>query len=203
MKKAILLLNGSPYGGRILSQGAYVLCCDGAYDWAKDKLKIDENLGDFDSLGYMPTPPPTEIYPSEKDYTDGEIAIHKLVKRGFDYIEIYGGSGGREDHFIGNLQLLYYAYKHGVSAKMINDKSEIFVAGGRIELKNIQGKTLSVFPFGGCLHISYSEGFKYAYPREIGYGECIGVSNVCNSAKGVIELEQGCCALVIINKGKV
>ena len=47
--KAIILLNGEPYRGEI-AEGAYVYCCDGAYKWAKDKVRIDENLGDYDSL---------------------------------------------------------------------------------------------------------------------------------------------------------
>ena len=47
--KAIILLNGEPYRGAI-AEGAYVYCCDGAYKWAKDKVRIDENLGDYDSL---------------------------------------------------------------------------------------------------------------------------------------------------------
>lgn len=203
MKKAVILLNGEPYKGEISDSGAYVICCDGAYKWAKDKVRIDENLGDFDSLPYIPTPAPEKIYPSEKDYTDGEIAMRKAVEKGFEYVEIYGGGGGREDHFIGNLQLLYYAYRHNVSAVMINNRSRIFVGGGDIELENIQGKTFSVFPFGEELHISYSEGFKYPYPEKIGLGECIGVSNVATAARGIIRTGEGEVALIIINEVQV
>ena len=64
--KAIILLNGEPYRGAIDASFARVWCCDGAYDWAKGKVRIDENLGDYDSLSYMPDPPPAEVYPSEK-----------------------------------------------------------------------------------------------------------------------------------------
>ena len=104
--KGILLLNGEPYDGEIDDTSAVVVCCDGAYEWAKNKVRIDKNVGDFDSLKYIPTPAPEEIYPAEKDYTDGEIALKKLIALGVDEIEIYGGGGGREDHFLGNLQLL-------------------------------------------------------------------------------------------------
>ena len=55
--KGIILLNGEPYSGEIKRDGAIVYCCDGAYEWAKAKVKIDKNLGDFDSLGYVPDPP--------------------------------------------------------------------------------------------------------------------------------------------------
>ena len=103
--KGILLLNGTPYSGEI-PKGCHVYCCDGAYHWAKGRVEIYKNIGDFDSLNEPPVPPPDEVYPSEKNFTDGEIAVRKMIADGLDDIEIYGGYAGSEDHFIGNLQLL-------------------------------------------------------------------------------------------------
>ena len=60
MKRGILLLNGEPYEGRIDDSDALVVCCDGAYAWAHGKVRIDKNVGDFDSLPYIPTPVPEE-----------------------------------------------------------------------------------------------------------------------------------------------
>ena len=84
--KAIILLNGEPYRGGIDASDARVWCCYGAYDWAKGRVRIDENLGDYDSLGYTPDPPPAEVYPSEKNYTDGELALMRAVAAGADEI---------------------------------------------------------------------------------------------------------------------
>ena len=139
--KGILLLNGEPYSGAIDAEGAVVYCCDGAYEWAKDRVRIDKNVGDFDSLGYIPFPPPEEVYPAEKNFTDGEIALFKMLKAGVDEIYIYGGGGGREDHFLGNLQLLYAAHVRGASARMITENSVIFAAGGKIPLGAFCGTT--------------------------------------------------------------
>lgn len=199
--KGILLLNGQPYGGEIDTDGAVVYCCDGAYAWAKGKVKIDKNIGDFDSLNEIPNPPPEEIYPSEKDYTDGEIALKKLLEAGVNEIEIYGGDGGREDHFLGNLHLLYCAHKAGVKCTMITAKSKIFAGEGVISLGQFKDKTLSVLPFGAPLHIIESAGLKYTYPDIIGYGECRGISNICRSGKAYLKVEG--VALVIINGGEV
>lgn len=203
MERAILLLNGEAYKGEIDSVGKYVVCCDGAYDWAKYKVKIDENIGDFDSLGYMPEPPPSEIFPSEKNFTDGEIALRKLIASGAKEIEIYGACGGREDHFLGNLQLLYYAHSRGVRAKIITESSLIFAVSGRAELNGVKGLTFSVLPFGGTVHIIYSRGFKYEYPPSLGYGECRGISNVGIDDGGVLEIGERETALIIINRGIV
>lgn len=201
--RGILLLNGEPYSGKIDAKDAYVVCCDGAYEWAKDRVRIDENVGDFDSLSYVPDPPPKEIYPSEKDFTDGEIALFRLIDAGFSPIEIYGGGGGREDHFLGNLHLLYAADARGVSARMITEYSEIFIGKNRVELNGLKGVTFSVLPFGGALHIMESTGLKYAEPPVINYGQCIGVSNVVNGDTAGFVIAGGDRALIIVNRGKL
>jgi thiamine pyrophosphokinase len=201
--KGILLLNGQPYDGEIDANGAVVYCCDGAFSWANNKVKIDKNIGDFDSLDCIPYPPPDEIYPSEKDYTDGEIAIKKLLAKGCDEIEIYGGGGGREDHFLGNLQLMYLAHMHGAICKMYTQNSIIFPSSGKINLGGFLGKTISVLPFGGELHIIDSRGLKYAYPQKIGYGECRGISNIVQSENAYLSVKDGDVALILVNRGKV
>lgn len=199
--KGILLLNGEPYSGKIDDTCAVIYCCDGAYGWAHGRVRIDKNIGDFDSLNYIPVPPPEEIHPAEKDLTDGEIALHKLIGAGVDQIEIYGGGGGREDHFLGNLQLLYLAHKRGVKCTIITDRSLIFPASGRIDLSEYVGKTFSVLPFGGNLHILDFKGTKYAYPHTISYGECRGISNIVLENGAYLSVDG--VALIIVNRGEV
>lgn len=199
--KGIILLNGEPYLGAIDDKDAVVYCCDGAYKWANGKVRIDKNIGDFDSLGSIPDPPPEEVYPSEKDFTDGEIALKKMLAEGIKDIKIYGGFGGREDHFLGNLQLLYLAHKSGAKCEMISEKTKIFVSRGHISLGEYLYKTISVLPFGGPLHIMGSEGLKYEYPEILNYGECRGVSNIVESTSASLTVEG--VALIIINGGKV
>lgn len=201
--RGILLLNGQPYEGHIDDGGALVICCDGAYEWARGRVRIDKNVGDFDSLPYMPEPAPEEIYPTEKDFTDGEIAMTKLLDAGADEIEIYGGGGRREDHFLGNIQLLYLAARRGARAVMITEYSRIFVGFGRVNLDGNVGRTLSVFPFGGEAHIMGSAGLKYPYPPKLVYGQCIGLSNVAVSDRANIDVAEGDFVLVIINRGDV
>ena len=199
--RGILLLNGEPFEEKIDDKNALVVCCDGAYKWAKGKLRIDMNVGDFDSLDEIPEPPPAEIYPAEKDFTDGEIALKKLLDAGADDIEVYGGDGKREDHFFGNLQLLYLAHSKGAKCKMITPRSIIFPASGKIQFGGYVGKTISVLPFGAPLHIMESTGLKYSYPETLNYGECRGISNIVESRTAFLSVEG--VALVIINRGEV
>lgn len=201
--KGILLLNGTPYSGEIDNKDALVFCCDGAYKWASGKVKIDENVGDFDSLDVIPTPPPKQIFPAEKDFTDGEIALSRLLEKGVDDVEIYGGFGGRTDHFLGNLQLLYKGFTQGVKCRMYDDNTICFIADGKIELGEFENKTFSLLPFNSPVHIMASEGCKYTYPEKIGFGECRGISNVVQKKDAYVSIKKGDCALIIINRGKV
>lgn len=194
----ILLLNGEPYQGEIDDRSSLVFCCDGAYAWAKGKVRIDENVGDFDSLPYLPEPKPLEIYPSEKNYTDGEIALFKLIDRGVERVTIYGGGGGRIDHFIGNMHLLLAGWKRGVPVKMVNNDGEILLASGKIKLEECKGQTISILPFGADALVSHSEGLKYPLERlKLEYGTCRGVSNVVQSDLAYFETES--IVLVFIN----
>lgn len=199
--KGIILLNGEPYKNSIDSEGALVYCCDGAYSWAKGKVHIDKNVGDFDSLSESPEPPPEVIYPSEKNYTDGEIALFKMLSAGVDEIEFYGFGGGREDHFLGNLQLLYKAYKSGVKCTAFTNVSVIFPADGKINMGKFYKKTISVLPFGEQVNIMGSRGLKYSYPEKLSLGECRGISNIVTCEDACLETDG--CALIIVNVAPV
>ncbi len=187
--RAIVLLNGEPYRGAIEDGGALVLCCDGAYGWAKGRVRIDVNLGDYDSLSYVPDPPPAQVYPSEKNYTDGELALQRAMAAGADVIEFYGGGGGREDHFLGNLHLLYAACRRGVRAVMVTNYARIFAAEGSVELCGLRGKTVSIVPFGGPAHILESGGLYYPLPDTFVYGSTRGISNVITAERAYFKTE--------------
>ena len=199
--KAIILLNGEPYTGAIEKDG-YVYCCDGAYVWAKDKIAIDENVGDFDSLTETPVPAPKEIYPAEKNFTDGEIAVRRALNAGARELFLYGGFGGRCDHFLGNLHLLHLCAKSGARGYLVGEREIVFAAEGYIDLSGNAGKTLSIVPFGGNAHIMESSGLYYPL-RELPlvYGSTRGISNIATADEAHI-LANG-CVLVIINREEV
>ena len=204
--KGIILLNGEPYRGEIDARDALVYCADGAYDWAKGKVKIDENLGDFDSARAMPVPPPKEIFPEQKNETDGEIALERMLsvarEKAISEIEIYGGGGGREDHFLGNLHLLYRACMEGMPCSLVTNTSVLSAHRGKFTLKGIKGKTVSLLPFGGDTHIINNKGL--FYPTDdltLFYGCCRGISNVGTDENAEINCDRG-VLLAAVNKEK-
>ena len=173
--KGIILLNGEPYRGKIDAEDAFVICCDGALKSANGP--IDVIAGDFDSLGYVPEG--GVVYPSEKDFTDGEIALEMLLAKGIRDIIIYGGGGGREDHLFGNMQLLVAAHRRGAFAMLRTNYTDIYCAEGEIFWRGKIGKTLSLAPVGESAHIMESEGLKYPLcDLTLAAGSCRGISNV-------------------------
>jgi thiamine pyrophosphokinase len=201
--KGIILLNGEPYLGEIDQTDSHVICADGAYNWAKDRIKIDETVGDLDSVIGEIQPLPSVVYPSEKDQTDGEIAIERMLalraEHKIDRVEIYGGGGGREDHFLGNLHLLYRCAKQGLPCTMYTNNSMLFAFLGGITLTGLKGETLSLLPLGGDVEIESTSGLKYsADGLTLGYGSCRGISNVVVDDKAEIVINSG-VALCIVN----
>ncbi len=198
--KGIILLNGDPYKGEIQTDGKIVICCDGAYNWVKEaKIRIDVCLGDFDSLGYVPEG--AEVYPVEKNMTDGELALHRLKERGVSDVEIYGGSGKREDHFFGNVGLLVLADRLNVRARMISDYTEFYIVKGKTFIKEREGTTISLVPISESVHINSSVGLKYdASDITLWLGEGRGLSNILTKDNAVIDIDGGEAILFIVRK---
>ncbi len=78
--------------------------------------------GDFDSLSgagkaYLESLDHTEIVRlnPEKDDTDTQSTLNLAIRRGAKNILILGATGGRLDHFIGNMGLLGYGRQKGVN----------------------------------------------------------------------------------------
>ena len=201
--KGIILLNGEPYLGEIDQTDSHVICADGAYNWAKDRIKIDETVGDLDSVIGEIQPAPSVVYSSEKDQTDGEIALERMLalraQGEIDRVEIYGGGGGREDHFLGNLHLLYRFAKSGLPCTFYTNKSMLFAFEKGVTLTGLKGVTMSLLPLGGVVEIEKTTGLKYcADDVTLTYGSCRGISNEILEDRAEIVLKSG-VALCIVN----
>ena len=70
----------------IAADGGYRAVCDAG-------MRPDLIVGDFDSLGGVPTDAPVIRCPVEKDDTDTMIAIKEGLARGYQRFQIYGGLG--------------------------------------------------------------------------------------------------------------
>ena len=106
-------------------------------------------LGDFDSANeeilYNVKLQIKEIleFPPKKDYTDTEIAILEAVKRGAEKIYLFGATGSRMDHVLGNIGLLLTAKKKGVMLEIIDDNNKLYLGKNNMTLRGQCGETIS------------------------------------------------------------
>ena len=158
----IMLLNGQPPKQVDLPKDSFVICCDGAYTWAKKQnIGIDLLVGDFDSLGYVPDDCKTIKYPIEKNETDGEIALTLFKDKGCEMVFVYGAFGKRTDHFLGNLALLGLGKEMGIDVVLMGDEEKISLGSGLVKFKPQKKGTISLVPYGDSTHIINSKGLEY------------------------------------------
>jgi thiamine pyrophosphokinase len=195
--KYALVLNAPSLDVEIEEQ--LIIAADGGYRLVKDK-PVQAVIGDFDTLGYLPDDVKTITHPTDKDKTDGEICLDYVKSVGGNEVTIYGGTGGHVDHVLGNVNLLAYAQKVGLRAKMVDAESTIYFLTSNLVLEGEKGDVLSIIPFGGACSFKNSSGLKYSLEGlTIEPFSSLGISNSFLEGRVEIVVENGAC-LVIIRK---
>ena len=177
----------------------FIVAADGGYRHVKDK-EVFAVIGDFDTLGYLPYGTKTVIHPVDKDKTDGELALDFIKENGGSSVTIYGATGGKIEHILGNIGLLAYADEIGLYAKIIEDRAEIYFARNELEILDRENYRLSIIPYGGEVKFEESKGLKYSLNglKILPYSS-LGISNEITVGKGFIKVKKGAC-IVIISK---
>lgn len=103
-------------------------------------------VGDFDTLQYVPERGNVLKLPAEKDDTDMSMALKEGIRAGYTVFHIYGGTGGRLDHTIANLQMLVYLSRRNLRGFLF-DRDSVFTAvtDGEIAFGKINAGYVSVF----------------------------------------------------------
>ena len=140
-----------------------VIAVDGGYRVLTDSgITPDFIVGDFDSLGVVPEGANVTVLPSEKDVTDMFTAINLGIGKGGSVFHIYGGTGGRLDHTIANIQLLRYFAEKGIVLKIYGDGFVLTaVRNGAISLTGKNGSYISVFSLSDTSEDVTLKGLKY------------------------------------------
>ena len=183
---------------------SFVIAADAGLANAKQCGIIpDIILGDFDSLDFKPQGENVITYPIEKDDTDTMLAIKLGLKKGFKEFFIYGGTGGRIDHTIANIQSLSYIANNGAQGYLIDDTNVITVIkNSKITIGSEKGKNLSVFCLGDTANGVSIKGTKYeAENISLTCNFPLGVSNSFKENMADISVKDG--MLAIIWEGKI
>lgn len=190
------------YLEKIDFNNSYIICADGGIEHIKRlNLIPDVIIGDFDSSVDAGEYKNKIVFPKEKDDTDLGLAINYAAENNLIECVAIGCLGNRLDHTFANICLLCDAYKKGVTLKLIDEKTSVFLVDKSYKLKNDGYKYVSVFPFGDFANGVILKGFKYPlnnYSLFMHYP--LGVSNQLVDEFGIIEVNDGILIVMTVKE---
>jgi thiamine pyrophosphokinase len=176
----------------------------GAETLLESGVKVDLAIGDFDSLKNKDLLKKINHleYPKEKDYSDTEIAVTHAISLGYDEIILTNMLGGRTDHLLFNISILYRIFKEGKFTKILENKEEIYIFDKSIEVQTDINDIVSIFPLLGKVVFEESKGLYYPLKgKSVELGETLTLSNAAVSNPVYVELKEG-VAILILKRAK-
>ena len=202
--RAVVIGNGKindyVYIRSLIAEDDFIICADGGVRHAK-ALGITPHvaIGDFDS-GTEPDHNEVKVikYPTDKLYTDGELAMSYARDNGYDEIMVLGMTGDRLDHTFSNIfNLTQYPGSY-----LIDDKNEVRIVTDRLVIEGKRGKTFSFLPVSGELCGITLKGFRWELDNaDHKFGIPRGISNIITSDHAEMTIKSG-IAIVVINDGE-
>ena len=195
--KALLFINGVPPKNLPETEDyAMIACSDGAFHYLKEKKfpldKLDLISGDFDShLGNDEAIYHDRfIFTPDQDKTDFHKSLEIIHERGITTVDVYGGSGGEMDHFLGNLTAAFL-FKNHLEITFYDEFSTYFFAPKTLVLENVKGKTISLYPFPLTENIT-TKGLNWPLNNEsLDISKRIGTRNLASEETVVIHYGKG------------
>lgn len=153
-------------------------------------------LGDFDSVTEDVIAAnetiPRDIFASEKDFTDGELAVRAARDRGASEILFVGAFGGpRPDHAFLHMTQAVVLSEEGISAMLANGLQEgVPLPPGEHEFDYETGTLFSILPFEDLSGLTIN-GAKWPLDNvEVAFGSSLTISNEVSGALR-IRLDRG------------
>lgn len=178
-----------------------LIAADGGVKTVMERdMKPDIVIGDFDSLGFYPYELKPIILSCEKDDTDMLSALKQGIEKGYETFLMYGGTGGREDHTVANIQLLYYLASIGKTGFLIGKHNLLTaIKNKKIRYTGMNGY-LSAFCAGDRAEGVTISGCKYNLDNgELTNLYPIGVSNEFTDMPAEISVKNGMLLIVTEN----
>ena len=207
MKRCLILTGGKlslAFAGSFLKKSKYekVIAVDGGLEAAKELGIIpDVIVGDFDTvrseiLSYYRKMEHIiwEVHQPEKDDTDTELAIKRALAMNCSHITLLGATGGRLDHMIGNIHLLFPCPQKGTYAEIVDPQNRLYLIDEEHIFRKdaVWGKYISFLPLTQEVKGITLKGFKYPLTdRDIFIGTSLCISNELVEEEGRITLSDG------------
>lgn len=181
----------------------YVIAADKGLDNLKKfGIKPDVIIGDFDSLGFVPSGENIKRLPVEKDDTDVGFAVNYAFELGYKEFVIYGAIGGLLDHTVANLQLSAYISSKGGKSVFVGENVFVTsITNDTLKISNGKGR-LSVFALSDKAEGVFLSGLKYTLENAVIENTFpIGVSNEFTDKSAKIAVKNG--TLLIVSQSRI
>ncbi len=217
--RALVVLDGDPLGSsawlaKQAAQADVVIAADGgANRLAAAGRRPDLVVGDMDALStdaqreLEQAGAKLERYPTEKDQTDGELALEAAVNRGADEIVVVGAFGGaRLDHMVGNLMLLAHEDFAAIDVALITEHATFraLLGPGILEVEGAPGDWVTLEPLSEVTRGVATDGLRYPLRHEeLVRGSTRGVSNELTLRRGSVEVGDGLLLVAVTTRRSI
>jgi thiamine pyrophosphokinase len=142
-------------------------------------------LGDFDSVSdtllQANLDVPRELFPADKDKTDGELAVDAALARGASSLVLVGAFGGsRQDHILLHLTQAIRLAEQGIPT-LLTSGDQVGQALNRGQIRTFDyaaGTLFSILPFSDLSGLTV-DGAKWSLNAiEVPFGSSLTMSNV-------------------------
>lgn len=217
--RALVVLDGDLLGSDAwlneLARGAdVVIAADGgANRLPKAGRRPDLVVGDMDALSadalrdLERAGVKIERHPTEKEETDGELALDAAVRRGADEIVVAGAFGGaRLDHMVGNLMLLAHEDYAAIDVALVTEHATFrsLLGPGILELEGAPGDWVTLEALSEVARGVATDGLRYPLRHEeLLRGSTRGVSNELTERRGSVEVGEGLLLVAVVTRRSV
>jgi thiamine pyrophosphokinase len=198
--KAFIYLGGGVYDCMPIEapgKDDITIAADSGYQNAiKLGVTPDIAVGDFDSLSVSLSPDVEKLQvPTEKDFTDSQLAVDIAQKKGADEMVLIGGLDGRLDHTLSNLAILENLWHEGIRAVITDGQRRARYIENTSELiPNLGYRYLSVIAADKKVKGVCIDGCKYPLKN----------ATLCRDYQFAVsnEIEKN-CALISVRRGGI
>ncbi|WBV61501.1 thiamine diphosphokinase [Chryseobacterium camelliae] len=195
--KALLFINGdAPKSFPNPDEYGLIACTDGAFHYLKALgfpiNKLNFISGDFDSHSGSDENIYEDkfIYTPDQEKTDFHKALEIILEKGFKNVDVLGGSGGEQDHFLGNLTVAF-GFKDQLNIKFYDEFSEYYFVPKSFSVKEVKNKMISLYPFPLAENIT-TKGLNWPLTSgSLNITSRIGTRNFAVEDEVSIEYEKG------------
>jgi thiamine pyrophosphokinase len=183
-------------------EGDIVIAVDGGLKWLRNEgIKPDFYIGDFDSHQMTENEFADNVIrlDREKNDTDMFSALMFAYNKGFREFHIHGGTGGRPDHTVANIQSLVNLSRKGAGGLLFFENYYITsITNSSIIITGIPGDYISIHAYSGFAEGVTLTGLKYNLTEAcISDDYPIGTSNEFTSETAQIAVKNGTLLITV------